>query len=193
MKEKNFLNILLIDDDHLTHENFARIFENTKYRLHLASDSIEGLHEIKKTDYNLVLLDVIMPDLKGRQSQTAGLELLELIVELRPELPVIMMSVVDEKLVEAIKLGAKDYIVKSSLTSELLLEKIEKQIFYEPLKSEITNILRAKKQIDEYDLLKILKEKGTELKEFKNILEEMEKNEIITVDSFLIKYNRTKI
>lgn len=181
--------ILLIDDDPLTQKNLTLIFKNTEFQLDLASDSEEGLRKIKESDYDVVLSDIIMPDLGGRQSRTAGIDLLKIIVELKPELPVIMISVIDNNLTEALKLGAKDYIEKNSLTKKELIKKVENQIFYNPLKKEITNILRAKKEIDEYDLLKIIKMKGIEIKGFRNILKEMENEKKITVDSFLIKYN----
>lgn len=124
MKEKN---ILLIDDDLLTHKNFARIFEDTSYVLDFAIDSIEGLEKVKKRDYDLVFLDIIMPDLNNRQSQTAGIDFLKIIQKLKPYLPVIMITVVDMAIpaVEAIKAGAKDYIIKDSITKDGLIQKTE--------------------------------------------------------------------
>jgi len=127
MNEKK---ILLIDDEPLTHENFTRMFEGTKFGLDLAIDSIDGLEKIKKNEYDLILLDIIMPDLKNRQSKTSGIELLNVIRELRPNLPVIMISVLThvDNALQALELGAVDYIAKDTMTSKGLLEKVEKAL-----------------------------------------------------------------
>jgi DNA-binding response OmpR family regulator len=127
MKEKN---ILLIDDDELTHKNFQRIFEYTKYKLDSAIDSIEGLSKIKKNHYDLILLDIIMPDLNNRKSQTAGIELLKVIRKLKQNLPIIMITVINEveTAVDTLKLGARDYITKDRITSEELIRRVDEAL-----------------------------------------------------------------
>jgi DNA-binding NtrC family response regulator len=185
MREKK---ILLIDDDSLTHKNLTRIFENTKYKMDSAVDSQEGLKKIKENEYDLVLLDIIMPDLKGRQSKEAGIELLKIVVEIKPELPVIMFSVIDEKLVEALKIGAKDYFVKDSLTSKEILEKIEELIFYKPIEKEIKNSLKSYRKINMYDLYNQIEDKELDPIKFREILKKMESKKVINIDS---SYNIT--
>ena len=123
MKEKK---ILLVDDDKLTQKDYAKIFESTVYGFDVATDSVEGLRKIKNTQYDLILLDIIMPDLRNRQSNTAGFELLDVIRNLKPDLPIVMITAVDEvkSAVNALKSGANDYIVKDSITTEELVHKV---------------------------------------------------------------------
>ena len=59
--------------------------------------------------------------------KVAGIKLLKIIRELNPNLPVIMITAIDERkiAVETIKLGAKDYIVKDDISNEGLIQKVE--------------------------------------------------------------------
>ena len=119
--------ILLVDDEEMTHMNFKKRFENTGYELDFASNSIEGLDKIKRNNYDLIILDIFMPDLNNRQSDNAGVELLKIITELKPGLPVIMNTVIKKVEVasEAIRLGAKAFLIKNSISTEELMARIE--------------------------------------------------------------------
>ena len=185
MNEKK---ILLIDDDPLTHQDLGQVFKNTGYRLEVADNSRDGLKLFITNEYDIILLDIWMPDLNNRLSDTAGLELLEIFLEQDFRPPIVMISELDQKLVEAIKMGANDYVSKTGQTGKHLLEKIEKQIFIEPLRKEMRNVLKIKKRIDKFELLKIVSAKGVETREFINILEEMKLKVEIEIDSFLIRY-----
>ena len=127
MKKKD---ILVIDDEELTRDELTQIFEETKYELHLGANSIEGLEFIKRHNTDLILLDIIMPDLDGKKNERAGLEFLKRINELKPHIPVIMISVLAhaDRALEALDLGAVDYIVKDTMTSKGLIEKVEKAL-----------------------------------------------------------------
>jgi DNA-binding NtrC family response regulator len=71
---------------------------------------------LKKKDYDLIILDVYMP-------QMNGLELLEIICQDHPSIPVIMVTAVDnvEIALKAIKIGAYEYITKPPDTDRLFL------------------------------------------------------------------------
>lgn len=130
--------ILLIDDDEMTRIEFEQIFKKTPYNLHLAKNSIEGWEFIKTYNINLVFLDIVMPNLNNVQSPVAGIELLKKIKEIKPNLPILMITVVDEVkiAVEAMKLGAFDYIVKDELSNQELIQKVEKVFLLEVQKIE---------------------------------------------------------
>lgn len=180
MKKKD---ILLIDDEELTRDEFAHIFEETIYELHLAVNSIEGLEFIKSHHVDLILLDIIMPDLKNIQSKVAGIELLKIIRELRPNLPVIMITAVNETkiAVETLKLGAKDYIIKDELSSKELIRKIEEALKYEErqLENLITSGENDKlefKSTIRWSLKKNIPDKGVEFSWLKTIVAFMNTN-----------------
>jgi len=123
-------NILLVDDDEITRDEFAQIFEGTEYKLHFAVNSIEGLNSIKRNHFDLILLDIIMPDLNNRQNKRAGFELLKEIKKIKPYIPVIMVSVRTHANIalEALDMGAVDYITKDTITSKDLRKKVEKAL-----------------------------------------------------------------
>lgn len=127
MKEKN---ILLIDDEEITRDELTQIFEKTKYKLYLAANSIEGLKYIEQYNFDLILMDIIMPDLSSERNERAGFELLKMLVEKKPHIPVIMISVQTHAdiALEALDLGAVDYIAKDTMTSKSLIEKVEKAL-----------------------------------------------------------------
>ncbi|WP_220200420.1 sigma-54-dependent transcriptional regulator, partial [Ktedonospora formicarum] len=110
------LGILIVDDEpHLPHQ-FARYLRKHGYDVYTASDGEAGLRELQKNTIDLVLLDLRLP----RQS---GLEVLKRIREIEPELPVVILTAYGnvQTAVEAMKLGASDYLLKGFDLEELLL------------------------------------------------------------------------
>ncbi len=124
-KEKK---ILHIDDEEIARNEFSQIFNGTDYKLEFAVNSIDGLEKIQQNNYDLILLDIIMPDLNNRQNIMAGLELLKKIKEKNANIPVIMLSVKTHMSTanEAFRMGAVDYIIKDKIKSdEELLRKVK--------------------------------------------------------------------
>ena len=122
--------ILVVDDE----ENLLRSVEKTLLRegfdVETAADNISAYELIQDgirdgESFDLVILDLNMPDFGGKDSKYAGLELLERIKSDIPDTPVIINSAWDE--VETAKLcidkGAADYFVKGR--TDEMLEKIQ--------------------------------------------------------------------
>lgn len=110
------LAILIIDDEpHLPYQ-FARYLRKRGYEVYTAANGEAGLQELEKNTIDLVLLDVRLPRL-------GGLEVLACIHKVEPELPVVMMTAHGniQTAVEAMKLGAVDYLLKGFDLEELLL------------------------------------------------------------------------
>ena len=121
--------ILVVDDE----ENILRSVEKTLYRegfeVETADGNIKAFRLIEEalqegTPFDLVVIDLNMPDFEGRESRYAGLELLERIKARAPELPVIANSAWDEveTAKRCIEKGASDYFVKGR--NEEMLKKI---------------------------------------------------------------------
>ncbi len=99
--------VLLVDDD----DSLRRVVEynlrEDGYRVIAAADGSAGLREFQSAPVDLVLTDVRMPDMDG-------LELLTRLKAMQPDLPVIVLTAhgTIDSAVEAMKLGAFDYLTK---------------------------------------------------------------------------------
>jgi DNA-binding response OmpR family regulator len=107
-------NILVIDDEVAVNNNIRRILTDKGYQVEQAVTKEEALQRIKSHDYQLVLLDLRMPGVKG-------LELLEAIRERRPEAMVVIVTgyASIETAVETARLGAVDYLPKPFTPDEI--------------------------------------------------------------------------
>ena len=63
MKKK----ILVIDDEKVIRESFELALENTDYHLDTANSGIEGIKKERSKDYDLIFLDLKMPDIHGTE------------------------------------------------------------------------------------------------------------------------------
>lgn len=108
--------ILIIDDEPNLPHQFARFLRKHGYEASTAASGEEGLRELTRHLIDLVLLDVRLPDL-------SGLEVLGEIRKHDAELPVIMLTAFGDTqtAVEAMKLGALDYLMKGFDLDVLLL------------------------------------------------------------------------
>ncbi|NTV41888.1 MAG: sigma-54-dependent Fis family transcriptional regulator, partial [Syntrophobacteraceae bacterium] len=99
--------ILIVDDESFICENLERILKEEQYGTVAAQTGKAALDVLKEESIDLVFLDLNLPD-------THGLEVLKRSKELDPDLLVIIMTgyASVESAVEALKLGAYDYIKK---------------------------------------------------------------------------------
>jgi len=108
--------ILVIDDERSIRNTLKDILEYEKYEVSLAEDGIKGLELISSHDYDIILCDIKMPEMDG-------IEVLQKIQEIKPDIPVIMISGHGniDTAVEAIKDGAYDFIQKPLDLNRLLI------------------------------------------------------------------------
>ena len=108
--------ILVVDDEVSIRRTLREILEYEGYELEEAEDGEAALERIRNQRYDLVLMDVKMPKMDG-------MEVLQVIADELPELPVVMISGhgTIETAVEATKLGAYDFIEKPPDLNRLLL------------------------------------------------------------------------
>lgn len=115
--------ILLIEDDALTRELFQRILEGEGYEVDVADGGKRGLELASEGGYDLVLLDIVMPEIDG----------IALLEELRRNPPqkenkqIVMLTIVDKEEIakKALKTGARGYLVKQFLTPGQALQEIK--------------------------------------------------------------------
>jgi DNA-binding response OmpR family regulator len=112
-------NILVVDDERDIRELLQETLTNAKYNVKLAKDGSEAL-ELLKTNYvhhfDLVLLDIMMPKLRG-------IGLMTKLKEFKIDIPVIFLTAKDsiEDKIDGFEVGADDYITKPFHIKELLL------------------------------------------------------------------------
>jgi DNA-binding NtrC family response regulator len=108
--------IAIIDDEpHLPHQ-FARYLRRQGYEVYVASDGEAGIQQLQHNTIDLVLLDMRLPRLNG-------LEVLARIREIDPDIPVVILTAYGDvqTAVQAMKLGAADYLMKGFDLDTLLL------------------------------------------------------------------------
>src|SRR5580700_2844132 len=132
--------ILVIDDEPDIRESLEALLTGENYRVELASNANDGLKRLENSAYDLVLLDLMMPD-------KSGMEVLEEIRVRDRETPVFMITAYGsvEVAVNALKRGASDYFSKPWDNEKLLIE-IDRMISKRRLERENTELKRALKQ-----------------------------------------------
>lgn len=132
--------ILVVEDEKSMREVLKILLEGENYEVLTASDGLEGLSYITKDIFDLVISDIKMP-------RVDGFELLKKIKEISPTTLVIMITAfgTTEAAIEAMKLGAYDYIHKPFKIDEIRL--IVKKAIEKKRLSEELSLLREKVQI----------------------------------------------
>jgi DNA-binding NtrC family response regulator len=132
--------ILVIDDEADIRESLEVLLEMEGYLAEAAADGAEGLQKLTKSRYDLILLDLMLPD-------RSGMDVLADIRAKDTETPIIMLTAYGsvEVAVNAIKAGASDYFSKPWDNEKLLIE-IGHMIEKSRLQEENTHLKRALKQ-----------------------------------------------
>jgi len=101
--------LLVVDDNEMNRDLLSRRLERQGYTVAIAGDGREALEKMRAEAFDLVLLDVMMPEMNGYQT----LEHIKADPVLR-HVPTIMISAIDEidSIVRCIELGAEDYLPK---------------------------------------------------------------------------------
>ena len=107
--------ILTVEDDAGIRRGVVDALTFAGYKVHQAADGNQGMDLATRLEYDLLLLDLVLPG-------PSGLEILERVRELRPTQPVIILTARGEEndRVAGLKLGADDYVVKPFSVKELL-------------------------------------------------------------------------
>jgi DNA-binding NtrC family response regulator len=115
--------ILIVDDEPVVREMFEFLLAGSGYQVSLAADAEEALESLENFDYNLLIVDKNLPGL-------SGLELMEKVRELRPqaEFMVITGYASYQSAVEALRLGALDYLEKPFEDIDLIKKKIDRSV-----------------------------------------------------------------
>ncbi|HUI79186.1 MAG TPA: sigma-54 dependent transcriptional regulator [Bryobacteraceae bacterium] len=132
--------VLVIDDEADIRESLETLLGLEGYSVDQAQNATEGLHKLETRGYDLVLLDLMMPD-------RSGMEVLREVRERDRDTPIAMITAYGsvEAAVDALKSGATDYFSKPWDNEKLVIE-IERMISQRRLEYENTHLKRALKQ-----------------------------------------------
>jgi signal transduction histidine kinase len=145
--------ILVIDDEIGIRKGCRRVLEPAGYTIDSAASFREGLNKIKQEQFDLILLDVMMPD--GR-----GVDLLAPIHDQDPETVAVVITgyATVEMAVETIKRGAYDFIAKP-FTTDLLLTTVQRGLEKRRLSLDAQRLQVLEKQAYEQALARQQAEK----------------------------------
>lgn len=101
--------ILIVDDNEMNRDALIRRLAMWSYQLDIAENGVQALEKMRTRPFDLVLLDIMMPEMNGYEV----LEHMQSDIQLRL-VPVIVISALDdlESVVRCIELGAEDYLLK---------------------------------------------------------------------------------
>ena len=116
--------ILLVEDDTMISSMYGTKFEQSNFNVLLADNGADGLDLALNNKPDLILLDIIMPQLDG----FAVLERLKMSSKTK-NIPVILLTNLgtEEDIKKGQEMGAKDYLVKANLTPAEVLDKVKKE------------------------------------------------------------------
>ena len=118
------INVLIVEDETVLQDVYKLILSSGGYQVHTASDGVEGLRKIKAVKPDIVLLDIFMPRMDGKDL-LRNIDLSDY-----PHMKVIMYSNLSDKATESEVrgLGAHDFVLKSSMTPNDLLDLVKKHV-----------------------------------------------------------------
>lgn len=105
------MKILIVDDDQHIRRLYKEELEEEGYEVTVASTGAEGLDLFEREDFDLVTLDILMPDIDG-------IKVLRQMKEKKPRIPIIMSTAYDYRDDFAVW-ASEAYIVKSAELTDL--------------------------------------------------------------------------
>ena len=120
MSGLNSKTILIIEDEPIFRINYGTVLTNQGCTVREAHNGRDGIQMMESLNPDAILLDLILPEINGY-------EVLKKIREMRPDIPVIVFSVLatETDMNRAYELGANAYVVKGMESPTAILEKLE--------------------------------------------------------------------
>ena len=132
--------ILIIDDEAAIRESLETLLSLEGFTVSIARDGVSGLEQLARSEYDLLLLDLALPG-------ESGIDLLPRILEMQPNLPVIMITAYGTvgNVVDAIRAGAENFVQKP-WDNEKLLADIRSAVARYKAEEENLQLKRTLKQ-----------------------------------------------
>jgi len=115
--------VLLVEDDFFVRDIYRKKLGDLGYDVVVAENGLEGMDRLKKRTPDIILLDIFMPYMDGREMlrEIRGSEIWK-------DIPVILLTnfSANEGVRDGFDLGADEYLIKSHFTPSEVLKKIER-------------------------------------------------------------------
>jgi len=156
--EKN--KALVIDDEQVVLDSVTKILTEENYEVDVSLSGREGLNQAIEKEYDIVLTDIRMPDI-------GGMRVLRDVKRSKPSLPVVIITgyASVKSAVQAMKLGAADYIEKP-FTPDQLLKAVDAA-----LDMAATQVPEVQDLIHKEEMIKVLERAASDSEFFTNLLE----------------------
>ena len=149
------MKILIVDDELVVRESLYHWFSREGYHTQSAKSGKEALEKLETENFDTLFVDMKMPGM-------SGFELLEIVKKRYPDTAVVIITAYGsiDTAVQAMKIGASDYLLKPFKPDQLslIMEKISQQIKlaseYRYLKGQMDKICRFDIIIGESDPMK---------------------------------------
>lgn len=152
--------VLVIDDEKIVLDSVKKVLSGENFDVEGSLSSKKGLDLAISKDYDIVLVDIRMPEI-------GGMRVLRDIKRAKPYLPVMIITgyATVQSAVQAMKLGAVDYIEKP-FTPEQLVDAVKSAL-------EVTATMEPEEQkiIHKQEVIKVLERAGTEINFSENLFE----------------------
>ena len=115
--------LLIIDDEAMVRDSMEAYLEDSGYTVIAVNSGLAGLEVLETQEIDLILCDLRMPNLDG-------LEVLKKVKQREDNIPVIVVSgagVMDD-VVQALRLGAGDYLVKPIIDMVMLEHSVQRNL-----------------------------------------------------------------
>ena len=154
-------NILIIDDEHAICDGCRLGLSESGYTVNTCLTGQEGIRALQAADYDLLLLDMKLPDI-------SGMDILKILRQDKPGIYVIVMTGYSSvsNAVEAMKLGAFDYLSKPFTDDELRIS-VKRALDNKHLKDE--NLALRSQLYERFDFTNIIGENSNILEIFEEI------------------------
>ena len=167
VKEDFYMKVLIVDDEVKLADALAELFKQNKILADVVYDGEDGLFYAKNGDYDVVILDVMMPHMNGY-------EVVQRLRQNKNNVPVIMLTAKEEvsARVKGLDCGADDYLTKPFATEELLarvraLARRQSEMIYDTISYKDITLNTSNYKLEcgnksvslgakEYEILKLL-------------------------------------
>ena len=124
---KNKPTILVVDDNQDLLETFAMILKRRGYHVQTASDGLSAINKFKEQDFDVTLMDIVMPEMNG-------VDAFKKIKEIQPGAPIILMTAYsDEDLIENAKNEGARRIIHKPIHIDQLIDLINETAGSQPI------------------------------------------------------------
>jgi len=145
--------ILIVDDDHHLRLSLSLVLQKENYHVDTVENAEAALERLRHSEYDLMFLDLNMPGM-------SGIDLMEQVHRQFPHMPVLILTAhaAMESAIQAVRLGARDYLIKPvepvlilTRVAEILAES-EQPARKKEIVSQIQNLLAELQKIEGEDI-----------------------------------------